>query len=449
MVRIGLKDSSNKYVLKLALPIVGTNILSRGPSVVDTAFVGHIGAAQLAGVGLAQLFIFAAQSFTHALAIAGTVMIAHRTGENNFSVRQHEGSGNFTISLIIGVLLSFIFYHLTSVAGDLMGATGDVHKYLMEYSNIFWYFFAFKLLNYFLASMFQGSGDSKTPLKVIGSINILNVILDYGLIFGKFGLPEMGVAGAAIATGIAETTGALVLYLIAVKRRLIQAGISLPHIEPSLKFAELGIPVLGERLLNIGMQLLFARMVIAISVTAYAAHQMGVNIEMISLLSGFAFMQTATALVGQTLGAKNPEAAVILTKRASRMSLVVMTILGLLLIAFPEFWVKAFTIDEEVIAFGKRFLVYGVLCMPLMAVALTYSGGLRGAGETKYVMYVSLLGGWIVRLSIAYILGFTLGLGLDGIWVMMPIDWAVRALFYYKRFYSRNWETQLIPSNLI
>ncbi len=439
-----MADSPNRQVLSLALPIVATNILSRGPAIVDTAFIGHIGADQLAAVGLAQLFIFSMQAFTHATAIAGTVMVAHRTGENRLELRQSETSGNFTMALIIGLSISAIAYNLSAWAGTMMGTSGAVHGHLVDYLSIYWWFFTFKLLSFFLASIFQGSGDSRTPLKVIGTINILNVALDYGLIFGKFGLPEMGVRGAALATGISETLGASALIVMAVRQGLVKFGLRLPTKEAAIKFAKLAIPVLGERLLNITTMLVFARMVISFSVTAYAAHMMGVNIEMVSLLSGFAFMQATTALVGQNLGAKKPEKAKLMAKRASFISFGIMTSLAALLLVHPEFWVRIFTDDKEVIFYGIKFLSYAVWCLPIMAIALTYAGGLRGAGEVKYVMYITTGSGWLVRLLMAYIFGFILGYGVDGLWVMMPVDWIVRAIALYLYFHRRDWGKEVI-----
>ena len=439
-----MSDSTNRHVLKLALPIVATNILSRGPAIVDTAFIGHIGPSELAAVGLAQLFVFAMQSFTHALGVAVTVIVAFRTGEKKLVARRNDADNNFAISLVIGLILSSIAFHFSGTAGMFMGVSGEVHKFLLDYTGIFFYFFTFKLLNFFLASIFQGSGDSKTPLLVIGSLNILNLLLDYGLIFGKFGLPEMGVKGAALATGIAETSGAVILYLLAVKHGLLSLGIKLPAVEPTRKFARLGLPVLGERLIGIAMQFFFARMVIAISITAYAAHQMGVNIEMVSLLSGFAFMQATTALVGQNLGADDPERARMLVRKASFISLLIMTTFAITLLAVPEFWVKLFTNDPGVIDYAKRFLIYGSICQPFMAIALVYAGALRGAGETRYVMFVSLIGAWATRIPFAYLFGYALGFGLDGLWAFMPVDWAVRMILYYKRFSNRNWQHRII-----
>ncbi|MCP4631568.1 MAG: MATE family efflux transporter [candidate division Zixibacteria bacterium] len=434
-----MTDSPNKYVLKLALPIVATNILSRGPAIVDTAFIGHIGASQLAGVGMAQLLAFAMQSFAHALGVAGTVMVAFRTGQKNYAGRRSDADNDFFISMLFGIALSFIGLNFSGFAGDAMGIKGDVHRYLLEYTNIFWMFFTFKLLNFFLASIFQGSGDSKTPLIVIGSLNIMNLFLDYGLIFGKFGLPEMGVSGAALATGIAETSGAIILYILAVKRGLLSPGLRLPKIEPSKELARLGLPVLGERLIGISMQFVFARMVISISVLAYGAHQMGINIEMVSLLSGFAFMQATTALVGQNLGADRPDMAKLMVKKAAFISLGIMTVFGITLIVVPEFWVKLFTIDPEVIRYGKKFLIYGAICQPVLGIALVFAGALRGAGETKYVMYVAMIGSWVIRIPVAYTFAFILDWGLDGLWVMMSVDWFIRTIFYYIKLKKRTW----------
>jgi Na+-driven multidrug efflux pump len=147
-------------------------------------------------------------------------------------------------------------------------------------------------------------------------------------------------------------------------------------------------------------------------------------------------MQATTALVGQNLGADDPDRARLMAKKASYISLAIMTVFAITLITFPGFWVRLFTVDPQVIGYGKKFLIYGCLCQPLMGFGLVYAGALRGAGQTRYVMYVAIIGSWVARIPLAYLLGLEWNLGLDGLWVCMPIDWLIRGIFYYAKFKS-------------
>jgi Na+-driven multidrug efflux pump len=180
-------------------------------------------------------------------------------------------------------------------------------------------------------------------------------------------------------------------------------------------------------------------MVLLISVSAYAAHTVGIMIEAISFLPGFGFALAATTLVGQNLGARLPRRAKEYGNQALLIALAVMGFLGLTYWFFPGIWMRIFSNDPEVIEYGMLFCKFAAVIQIPLALTLILAGSLRGAGQTRWVMYSTLVGAWGIRVSIAYIFGWHFGLGIFFIWLAIPIDWTVRAIMLYLKYSSRKW----------
>jgi putative MATE family efflux protein len=197
-----------------------------------------------------------------------------------------------------------------------------------------------------------------------------------------------------------------------------------------------GIPAVGERLITHGMQLVFARIVIGFGVAAYAAHQVGLNIESLSFLPGLGFSKAATALVGQRLGAGDPGGAGRCARMAILLALGIMTAFGASFVLFPRTWVILFTSDPGVLGYSVPLLTLMGLLQPPLAIAMVTSGALRGAGETHVVLAAAIVGGWLVRLPGAYLGGVVANLGMTVVWTTMLLDWAVRCAIVSWRFRS-------------
>jgi len=285
-----------------------------------------------------------------------------------------------------------------------------------------------------MSAIFQGVGDTRTPLRAMVWVNVLHVLLAIPLIFGLWGLPRLGVAGAALASGLSEGVGAGWLLWQAVRRGLFGARRSgwSPH--ELRRMLRVGVPAMGERLITHGMQVVYARIVIHFGVAAYAAHQVGLNIESLSFLPGLGFAKAATALVGQRLGAQDVDGARQSARQANLVGLAIMSAWGAAFVLFPHVWVAFFTPDPEVLAYSVPLMsVMGILQPPL-AVAMVISGALRGAGETHVVLAAAVLGGWCVRLPLAYLGGVVGTLGVNAVWATMILDWIVRSGIVSWRF---------------
>jgi putative MATE family efflux protein len=254
------------------------------------------------------------------------------------------------------------------------------------------------------------------------------------LIYGLAGLPRLGVAGAALASGLSEAAGAGWLLWVAARRGIFGAR-RLGWSQRELwRILRVGLPAAGERLITHGMQLVYARIVIHFGVAAYAAHQVGLNIESLSFLPGMGFAKAATALVGQRLGAQDAEGARRAAREANLLALTIMSLWGVAFIVFPHTWVAFFTADPEVLGYSTPLMTVMGLLQPPLAIAMVIAGALRGAGETHVVLAAAIVGGWCVRLPLAYFGGMVGNLGMALVWTTMLLDWLVRGAILSRRF---------------
>jgi putative MATE family efflux protein len=427
-----------KAVLHLALPIAASNLLQRGVGIVDTLMVGRLGAAELAAVGLAQLLIFFQMALVFGLGVGLTVMVAYHTGAGDAARRAQTVRTGLALGLGLAAALSLLGLWGSRWAATLLGASDRVLELAVSYLFVSWLLFAFLVFLHLLSAIFQGAGDTVTPLKVVAVVNLVHVTVAVPLVFGFLGAPALGVVGAAVASGVSEAVGVVWLLVSARRRGLLLPG-AWTNREEVLRMGRVGWPAIGERLVTNGMQLAFARVVIGFGVAVYAAHQVGLTIESLSFLPGVAFAQAATALVGQRLGAGDPDGARRTAGQALLVALGLMTAFGITFLLAPALWVRLFTPEAEVIAWGEPLLrIMGILQIPL-AIALALAGSLRGAGETRSVLLAAIVGGWVVRIPLAVGLGVWADYGVLLVWVTMVLDWAVRALLMGWRLTHLDW----------
>jgi len=258
------------------------------------------------------------------------------------------------------------------------------------------------------------------------------VILDYGLIFGKFGLPEMGIQGAAIATAISLTLGSLVMcamlftdYSVVHMKWKHLKGWSWKMFRTLVRIAS---PNIGEQaLLQLGF-IAYLRMVTELGDEAIAAHFIGVRIEAFSFLPGLGFGVAAATLVGQGLGARKPAFAAKSMKKCTFYGCLLMGLVGVLMFIFRYQMPLIFNPESDVRGLAAGCLLIGAISQVPLAMCLILSGGLRGAGDTLSTMFVTFAGVIAVRVPLGYLLALKWGLGLQGIWLASAADWTMRSI---------------------
>ena len=426
-----------RIIYSLAFPIVGTNLLLRGVGIVDTAMVGHISAQAQAAVGMSQWIIGFMMAMVQGVNVGGVVSVARHTGAGDDEGRIAAADTAFWMGIGAALLIAVASLLFVGPLSSAMGADQVLSARVRSYMLIISLFFVSKAVIQVTSGIFQGFGDTKTPFRVIVGVNIIHLLIAFPLAFGMFGFPRLEIKGVALATGLSETVGAAFLVYLAYRKKLLCFKcLSLARFKEVVK---LGLPVYGERLITTTMQMTYTRLLLLTSVSAYAAHTVGLMIAAVSFLPGFGIAQAATTLVGQNLGARLPRRAKEHGNQALIIGLSLMIVLGLTYLFFPEFWMRIFSNDPEVIEYGIVLCrVMAAMQIPL-ALTIMLAGTLRGAGQTRWVMYSTLAGAWGARITTAYIFSAVFGMKAFYIWLAMPIDWMVRAVMLYLKYSSRKW----------
>ena len=202
----------------------------------------------------------------------------------------------------------------------------------------------------------------------------------------------------------------------------------------------IGAPVSGERLFQQAGIMIYTKIVLLYSTVAYAAHQVGLSIESLSFLPGYGFAIAASTMVGQSIGAGKYVRAKIENWEANRLAAVAMASMGVIFFVFPYALLRAFTQDEAVIELGTAFLrIVAILQIPL-ALTMVLAGSLRGAGDTRFIMWATTAGMWGVRVPLAVLTGWIWHLGVLFVWSAMIADWTVRMGLLLWRYRSERWK---------
>jgi putative MATE family efflux protein len=279
----------------------------------------------------------------------------------------------------------------------------------------------FFIIHYYFSNFFRGIGNTRTPMKVAIVANIVNIVLDYFLIFGKGPFPTLGVEGAAWATFCANMLSAGILGIIALSAVYRSKYETHKHwrINPDKIRALLrtGLPIGVHYVLDIGSFLVFSAYVGRMGTEQLAANQIIIQILALSFMPCTGFSVAATTLMGQYIGAGSHELAKKSAYSTLKLGVLFTGIIAVIYVVFPEQLVRIFNDDPVVVAFGKRIILLAAVFQLFDGVQIVVSGALRGAGDTRFPMILALGGGWFLFLPLAYVFGTILDGGVAGSWV--------------------------------
>jgi len=438
------QSAIRRDVLRLALPAMGEQMLSMMVGIVDTYLVGHLGAAPLAAVGLANQWVFLATNLFGAVGTGATALIARFIGARDPELADKALQQSMLLGVGIGLLATVLGVTLARPAVLLLGAPDDVIVPATDYLRLASTIFFFSTLMFIGNASLRGAGDTRTPLFVMLIVNALNIIVAWTAINGPFGLPRLGVVGSALGAVAGRLAGGVLVVAILLKGK---SGIQLklsglrPQGTMIKRILHVGLPTGLEQLLMRVGWMLFARILTALGTVAYAANQVGVNGWSLSFMPGFGFALAATTLVGQSLGAQDPEGAQQRGYTAYWMGGLLMGLIGVLFILFPAQIVGFFTDDPAVIAVGTMPLRMVGFIQPFLAATMIFAGGLRGAGDTRFPMIITGASIWLIRLPLAYLFAIVLGWGLTGAWGALILDMSVRGIANFIRFRGGRWKS--------
>jgi MATE family, multidrug efflux pump len=426
-----------KRVWSLAGPVIGENFLETLLGVVDTVLVAGLGAVAIAGVGSALQVMFFMISVLSALAVGSAVLVAQAVGAGDTARAGRLGRQSLLWSVLFSLPLTFTGFLLSGPIIGLFGLEPQVAAIGTQYLQVTMGTVVVLVALFIGGGVSRGAGDSRTPMRVTALANLLNVALAYGLIYGHFGLPTLGPVGSAWATFIARSF-ALVLLLSALWRG--RNGVSIsgrggwrPDFGVARQVLTIGVPAAMEQVLVSSGFLVLALVVARLGTEVLAAQRITFNALSLSFLPGIGFGIAATALVGQSVGARRIAEGGAAARVATTWAVIWMSAFAGLLIIFAPQVFHLFTSDAAVIAAGVPGLRVLALTQPFWAVLFVQSGGLRGTGNTRFPLMVTGLGVW-VSVGLAFALIETIGGGLVSVWAAFLALAPVMGFLMWRRF---------------
>ena len=444
------KGMMRSDILTIALPSLVELVLTSLTSMADQIMVGRLpgqlGVQALSAVGLCMNPKFILMTALMAINTGTTAVVARYRGMGN----QEKANQTFKQSLIFNIFLSAIMMVIGVVfARELIGLIAGngisetTVEYAVTYFRIQMYGFIPLMMTNTVTSTLRAIGDSKMPMFYNTIANVVNLFFNYGLIYGKLGMPEMDVAGASLATVIGQCVAFVIaMYIMFSKKRYVyidfkeKTGYNKTIMSNVLG---IGLPSMLEQLcLRIGI-IIYSRIVASLGDISYATHMVCMNIQSLTFMSGMAFQNSATTLMGQSLGRRRLDMADNYTRMTRNISFWISCIIGVVLALFGGHIVNISNSTPEIVEMGGKLLAIVAITQPFQSSQFVTTGALRGAGDTKYPAVVIFICTLIVRSVLGYIFVIQLDMGLIGAWFDIVVDQLLKTAMIFARYNTGKW----------
>ncbi len=427
----------------LAWPSVITMLLQTANGLVDALFVGRLGPDALSAVGLASQVMLVIMSISTAVSVGATALVARFTGAEEIENAEHATRQSILLGIFVGIASGALAYAAGPWLLKVMGGKGEALRLGLVYLNIILIANVPYFLMYIFSGIYRGLGDMRTPLIIMMVTTVIALLGDYLLIFGIGPFPRLGVAGAGMATDFSRIAAMLLFFIHLPKsqlRRVVQ-GSWRPVWSWFSRILNIGTPAGVQGLLRTGASVAyFAVLGLTPEGTyAIAALTIGLRMEALAFMPGFAFGTAATAMVGQNLGARQPDRAERAAWASTWQGIAAMGLVGICFVAFAHPISRLFTSDPGVLPLAAQYLMINGISEPFFALAMVLTGALQGAGETRLPTAATIVTNWIIRLPLTYYLAITLGMGAFGAWISMSgstilLGFATLAVFKWSRW---------------
>lgn len=429
----------------MAIPAMIESFFIAFAGLIDSLMVSSIGANAVAAVGLTAQPKFMGLAVFIALNVSISALVARRFGEND---RKRANTILFTslaVIVTLSVILGAVFVIFAPAIMRFCGSTPETHDGAVLYYRIIMGGMIFNCVQMGINSAQRGAGNTRITMRTNITSNTINIVFNFLLINGHFGFPALGIMGAAIAT-VLGTVVSCVMSIISIMKK--DNFVSIPYIikekiRPTLEalknIVHVGYSVFFEQvLMRIGF-MATAIMAAKQGMAAMAAHQVGMNIMGLSFSFGDGLQAAAVALIGRSLGEKCPD-------RAKEYGSVCQMIGGIISVALAVIYffgarllMSLFFKEDEIINIGVHIMYVIIITVLFQIRQVVYMGCLRGAGDTLYTAIVCTISVTLIRTAVSYMCGYTLGLGITGIWLGVLGDQISRFIFAEVRFRRGKW----------
>lgn len=441
-----------KAILTMSIPIVFVNILQVLYSLTDTFWVGKMGANAVAAVSIGFPILFLVMAIASGLTTAGSIFVSQYKGKNDEQNINKFSIQTLLIVSLVSIILSIVGYFISEPLFRLMGAPSEIIKDATIYLQISFMTLLPMFIFYIFQSLMRGVGEVKKATYIISLTVLLNFFIDPLFIFGGFGIPAMGVAGSAIATGIAQIVSAIIaIYFLffdkknEIKLKADKLKIEFKYVKEIFK---LGMPSSVEQMIRSSGFFVSMVLVTSFGTIIVSSFSLGIKIFSFAIIPAIGFMVAISVLIGQAIGAKDLKRVDEISKQGSILSFASLAIVGFFLFIFAKQIAQIFIPgDFMVIEKSAEFIRYLSFILGFFGLNFTLNGMLIGSGNTKISMFLTILETF-TGFVIALILSKFTPLGYIGIWISYMINVLLMLVITYVIILRGNWKHKEITKEI-
>ena len=436
------QESVKRRLAKLATPIFIETLLIMMLGAVDVIMLSRHSDNSVAAVGVVNQIVMLTFLVFEVINLGTSVLCSQYIGARQEKKVVQVVGVSIIVNLLVGGIISFFLYFKSATILQWMGLNAELMQDGVEYMKIVGAFAFFQAISLTLSAALRSANKAIYPMLVTVVVNIVNIIGNYSLIFGKLGFPELGVEGAAIATAFSRGVSMVILFIILMRVHIHRFPLAyfrpFPWVELK-NLMKIGLPSAGEQLSYSSSQVVITYFINMLSVEALAARTYCANIIMFVYLFSIAMAQGGAICIGQLIGEGKPHAAFLLGKYVMKRSVLITFLLSLTIAIFGKYILGWLTHNPEIISIGVTILWIDTVLEIGRPINIFATNALRAAGDVNYPFYVGLVVMWSVAVGGGYLLGIHWGYGLAGMWLAFLLDENIRGAIFVRRWYSLKW----------
>ena len=441
-----VEGSPWKGILEMSWPMLLIMLFNFIVGFTDIYVAGLIGSKVQAAVGFIEQLYFLLIIFANAIGTGSVAIVSRAIGSRNMDEAREASRQSLGFGLVIAIFFTLAGLLATRPIVTVAGFPDEIYQIAVTFLRIFSVSLGF---NYFLiisTAVLRALGTPQKPLVSMGVYAALNIFLDFSLVFGWPPFPQLGYAGIALSTTISVIVATTINILFLVHLGWSSLFRSLLHL--TRHYINRLISVAWPMALvmvswNAGTLVLYNILahLRKTPIFAMAAYANGLRIEAVIFMPAFAFSMAASVLVGQNLGARKEDRASYVGWQIALSAASTLAVIAAVLFIFAPEVSSILTSDPNVWDQTVSYLRYNLVVAPFMALGLSFSGGLQGAGDTRGVLMVIFFAMWMIRLPLAYLLGVAWDWGARGVWLAMIISMAIQGILMLLRFHMGKWKS--------
>lgn len=436
--------SINRAIFMLSVPMILEMAMESLFAVVDVFFVAKLGINAIATVGLTESIIMIVYSICIGLSMGVTAMVSRRVGEKKHKEAADAAFQSILVGVFISIIIGIIGFVFARDLLQLMGASDELINEGFEYTQVLIGGNITIMLLFILNAVFRGAGDASIAMRSLWVSNGLNLILDPLLIFGLGPIEGMGIKGAAIATTIGRGIGVLYQLYILFKGnsiiRLYKVNLVF-RLNIMLKLIKISLGGMGQYMISTASWIFLVRIISLFGSEAVAGYTIAIRIIIFTILPSWGISNAAATLVGQNLGAKQPERAEKSVWKCAFYNMVFLLFVSIIFFTFAEPLVKIFSMKPLVVQNGVIALRYICVGYVFYAYGMVVSQAFNGAGDTRTPTIINLFSYWLLQIPLAYFLSLQTDFEIKGVYIAILAAEIVLALAAIFIFRKGRWKT--------